>query len=405
MSSLAAARADNFYFPPEWRPEYGGISKYQGSKGANQYQQYGIIRFELPFDGWCLKCGRHMSKGLRFNAKKDRDGKYFSTTIYKFTMKCYSCDQEFIIRTNPKESTYDFAEGLRKMEQDYVAERSDSLIDLKTDEEKFAINNDPILKLQHEEEDKRIALQSKEQLNSLFEMNNQVKNDFAMNSLLRKKNRQTKQHSKSLLEEGKKRGLSIPLLEESISDHLKATEVFQKKAKKSRAKENEKLRKVDLAFQPIFGTVSDQHSNNNIDHRSNNKRARVESSQQKKNRIQESAMKKMITASIDISNFVIDESRSSSSLLNLSSTPSPPMIVTSRPRKRDHSASSLSGISVNSSQNTSKNALSLLNYSDSDSDSDIDGNGNNNSGNVNCKRQMNSSEVSCSPASSFPDID
>ena len=77
MSSLAASRADGYYFPPEWRPEFGGLSKYQGSKGANQYQQYGIIRFELPFDGWCLKCERHIGKGTRFNAKKDKTGKYF----------------------------------------------------------------------------------------------------------------------------------------------------------------------------------------------------------------------------------------------------------------------------------------------------------------------------------------
>jgi hypothetical protein len=111
MSSLAASRADNFYFPPEWRPEYGGISKFQGSKGANQYQKYGIIRFELPFDAWCLKCERHMSKGLRFNAKKDKDGKYFSTTIYRFTMKCYSCDQEFVIKTDPANDTYAFVDG------------------------------------------------------------------------------------------------------------------------------------------------------------------------------------------------------------------------------------------------------------------------------------------------------
>jgi hypothetical protein len=48
MSSLAASRADNFYYPPEWRPEYGGISKFQGSKGKNQYEQRGkeLVRFE-----------------------------------------------------------------------------------------------------------------------------------------------------------------------------------------------------------------------------------------------------------------------------------------------------------------------------------------------------------------------
>lgn len=45
MSSLAASKADNFYYPPEWRPEYGGISKFQGSKGKNQYEQRGEALF------------------------------------------------------------------------------------------------------------------------------------------------------------------------------------------------------------------------------------------------------------------------------------------------------------------------------------------------------------------------
>ena len=30
MSSLAAARADNFYFPPEWTPEAGSLNKFAG---------------------------------------------------------------------------------------------------------------------------------------------------------------------------------------------------------------------------------------------------------------------------------------------------------------------------------------------------------------------------------------
>ncbi len=102
--------------PPGAAPD---ATQFQGSKGKNQYEQYGIIRFELPFDAWCLKCEKHMSKGLRFNAKKDRAGKYFTTTIWPFSMKCYSCDQQFIIKTDPKNNTYEFAEGLRKHEQDY----------------------------------------------------------------------------------------------------------------------------------------------------------------------------------------------------------------------------------------------------------------------------------------------
>ena len=62
MSTLAAARADNMYYPPEWRPEMGGISKFQGSNGHNQYEKYGKIRFELPVHGWCLGCGRHIGR-------------------------------------------------------------------------------------------------------------------------------------------------------------------------------------------------------------------------------------------------------------------------------------------------------------------------------------------------------
>ena len=30
MSSLAAARADNFYFPPDWTPEAGSLNKFAG---------------------------------------------------------------------------------------------------------------------------------------------------------------------------------------------------------------------------------------------------------------------------------------------------------------------------------------------------------------------------------------
>jgi len=75
MSSLAATQSDGFYFPPNYDGRRdGGLSKFNTNgqyKGSNQYQQSGIIRFELPFDAWCLQCEAHLSKGLRFNAKKD----------------------------------------------------------------------------------------------------------------------------------------------------------------------------------------------------------------------------------------------------------------------------------------------------------------------------------------------
>ena len=119
MSSLAASRADNFYHPPEWDPSKKGRDKFQKSKGSNQYQQYGVIRFELPYDGWCMGCQRHFGKGTRFNAKKEADGAYFSTKIWKFTMNCATCPQEFVIATDPKNSDYDFRSGIKKKDEEY----------------------------------------------------------------------------------------------------------------------------------------------------------------------------------------------------------------------------------------------------------------------------------------------
>jgi coiled-coil domain-containing protein 130 len=226
MSSLAAARADNFYFPPEWTPEMGGISKFQGSKGKNQYEQYGIIRFELPFDGWCLGCGIHMTKGLRFNAKKEKEGKYFTTQIWAFHMKCFSCEQKFKILTDPKNCTYDMAEGIRKHEQDFTPDADDSLIVATSDEARQLIATDPMYRLQHGEEDRQRVLTAKERMDALIEVQEAHHKDYYdANSILRDKNRKRKKRDIELQKEGTARGLSMPLLETSQQDADAAKEV------------------------------------------------------------------------------------------------------------------------------------------------------------------------------------
>jgi hypothetical protein len=121
MSSLAAAQADGFYHPPEWNPRKESRKKFGNHKGHNQYEQSGVIRFELPLDGWCEGCGRHYGKGTRFNAKKEHDGNYFSTKIWKFTMTCPSCPQVLVIATDPKNTTYEYRSGVRKKEEDFDA--------------------------------------------------------------------------------------------------------------------------------------------------------------------------------------------------------------------------------------------------------------------------------------------
>mgnify|MGYP001797697538 CR=1 FL=1 len=62
MSSLAAARADNFYFPPEWSPSKGGLNKFQGQHALRERaKKIDQVRGDGSFGcgGALLSCHSH----------------------------------------------------------------------------------------------------------------------------------------------------------------------------------------------------------------------------------------------------------------------------------------------------------------------------------------------------------
>jgi coiled-coil domain-containing protein 130 len=86
QSTLAAARADNFYYPPEWTPEQGGLNKFHGQHALRERakkidQGILVIRFEMPYNIWCGGCQSMIAKGVRFNAEKKQVGNYYSTKV------------------------------------------------------------------------------------------------------------------------------------------------------------------------------------------------------------------------------------------------------------------------------------------------------------------------------------
>ncbi|GMI28773.1 hypothetical protein TrRE_jg12589, partial [Triparma retinervis] len=121
MSSTAATQSDGYYIPPSYieSGDYKkkSVSQHAGSKGTNQSQLYGVVRFELPIKSVCTHCNYVIGKGTRFNAKKDTVGAYFSTKIYSFTFKCYECKGKLVMQTNPKDADYDFVSGIRRKVQ------------------------------------------------------------------------------------------------------------------------------------------------------------------------------------------------------------------------------------------------------------------------------------------------
>jgi coiled-coil domain-containing protein 130 len=87
QSTLAAARADNFYYPPEWTPDQGGLNKFNGQHALRERakkidQGILVIRFEMPYHIWCGGCGHMIAQGVRFNAEKKQVGNYYSTKVY-----------------------------------------------------------------------------------------------------------------------------------------------------------------------------------------------------------------------------------------------------------------------------------------------------------------------------------
>ncbi|KAK4410355.1 Coiled-coil domain-containing protein [Sesamum angolense] len=156
MSSLAAARADNFYYPPEWDPKKGGLNKFHGQHALRERarkidQGILIIRFEMPFNIWCGGCESMIAKGVRFNAEKKQVGNYYSTKIWSFTMKSACCKHEIVIQTDPQNCEYVIISGARRKIEEYDAEDAETLV-LPVDDDRSKVA-DPFKRLEHQEGD------------------------------------------------------------------------------------------------------------------------------------------------------------------------------------------------------------------------------------------------------------
>lgn len=92
------------YYPPSWDPSKGSLNKFHNShslraRARKLSEGIMIIRFEMPYNVWCLACGKHIGMGVRYNAEKKKIGNYHSTPIWQFRMKCHLCSAWMEIQT------------------------------------------------------------------------------------------------------------------------------------------------------------------------------------------------------------------------------------------------------------------------------------------------------------------
>jgi hypothetical protein len=199
----------------------------------------------------------HVALGTRFDATKVEIGKYFSTKIWEFRMKCKMCYHEWVIQTDPENRTFKCVAGCRRKIKEFDA-KSAGTIEFNTKETRERMDEDAFFKLENLEDDKRKSIAAKKANDALEALQTKRKDDYSLNSSLRSRMRGKKKEHKKQVEDGKKLGLSVPLLPQTEEDVQLASEVNFSKSLASDTnrtasfRENYKRRRLDVATGSIF---------------------------------------------------------------------------------------------------------------------------------------------------------
>ncbi|CAI7735414.1 unnamed protein product [Closterium sp. NIES-54] len=280
MSTLAAARADNFYYPPEWTPEQGSLNKFQGQHPLRERaKKLGdgilVIRFEMPFHVWCGGCKSMIAKGVRFNAEKKHIANYLSTKIWSFKMRSACCQHEIEIHTDPKSCDYLVVSGAERKVVEYDAEDAGT-VELPSKEEREQLL-DPLVRLEHGGRDRKRAAAAAPTLAAVKAAADTKHADpFRLNRVLRSHLRERKKRVAEEEAEARSKGLGIRLLPPSQADRTAAAAApFAHRFDHNRAEKRAAIRSASI-FTPSAAPSATPAAAGSLSH----KRHKLESKQQ-----------------------------------------------------------------------------------------------------------------------------
>lgn len=265
---MASRKETNRYYPPDWDPSKGSLNTFHGESWRNGSATVNgragaakgikIIRFETPWNMWCTGCDKMVGRGVRYNAEKNAAGKYYTTTLWEFTMKCHMCDGTIIIGTDPKNDDYKIVAGARRKEETWSTKSSETMA-LMDPEDKKRLELDPMYRLEHVEGDKQRAQSKKANLTQLLDLKSG--SDYDLNSRLRAnfrvKRKQLKKQGKAdgdLMVRASLEHSAVSLLPESADDRAYAGRV--RFGDRVAAADPLARRKRELNRSSIFSTAS-----------------------------------------------------------------------------------------------------------------------------------------------------
>ena len=206
----------------------------------------------MPFSVWCDGCGNHIGMGVRYHALRAEIGKYLSTTIQRFRMKCHLCPNYFEIHTDPQNTSYKIASGCRQRIETFDPKDAEVMI-LQDSEEKKKLESDAFYKLEHDLEDTRRSKAIASTIEEIHKYNELTNRDpYRSSQIVRQKFRIEKKAALGIEAGSKaikdKMSLSIDVLPETEEDKRLANEIMwdEKMVNSSRGQFSRALEK------PIF---------------------------------------------------------------------------------------------------------------------------------------------------------
>ncbi|KAH0614876.1 uncharacterized protein H6S33_000512 [Morchella sextelata] len=211
------------YVPPEHEGVISG-NKLNKKKPSGFHGNTQTVRFEMPFNIFCLHCDGHIAQGVRFNAEKKKIGKYYSTPIFSFRMKHSVCSGWIEIQTDPKNTAYVAVEGAKK--QAAEADPGVGVIRVK-DPEEISRLEDPFAKAEKKVVDKTEAKQGAERIAELQGLSDRQWQDpyeysRKMRKIFRAERKELQEKSAATEAIRERAGLAIELLDEIPEDAQKA---------------------------------------------------------------------------------------------------------------------------------------------------------------------------------------
>ncbi|KAF7255429.1 hypothetical protein EG68_07801 [Paragonimus skrjabini miyazakii] len=194
---MGERKGTNKYYPPDFNPKiHKNLNAYHGThalreRGKNADKGIIVIRFEMPFNCWCLTCKNPIGMGVRYNAQKTKVGMYHSTPIYKFTMPCHLCAGVIVMQTDPQNFDYIILEGARRKTQKWDPEDNEQLV-IADAAEKKKLALDAMYHLEHDVKDKVKGTTAVVALQQLEHERQTLKDDFILNQIARKQFRDRK---------------------------------------------------------------------------------------------------------------------------------------------------------------------------------------------------------------------